>query len=108
VEGWFPYDFVGGPVDPAFAAVDWQSDPDWEFRTARDEPIGDLVAAYLAACERSRAAVAGRDLDERCANPEGDAWFNLRYVYVHMIEETARHLGQLDILRELLDGTTGE
>jgi len=108
VEGWFPYDFAGGPVDPAFAGIDWRVDSNWEFRTARDEPIEDLVAAYATACERSRAAVAGRDLDELGANPDGDPPFTLRYVYVHMIEETARHLGHLDILRELLDGTTGD
>ncbi len=62
---------------------------------------------YQAACDRSRAIVVGRDLDEIGANTSRRQ-FTLRFVYLHLIEETARHLGHLDVLRELLDGTTGE
>ena len=62
---------------------------------------------YREACERSRGIAATMDLDQIGADTERPP-FTLRYVLVHMIEETARHLGHLDVLRELLDGTTGE
>lgn len=65
------------------------------------------VELYRAACERSRRAVAGRSLEEPAALG-GSRPFTLRFAFVHLIEETARHLGHLDVLRELLDGTVGE
>lgn len=105
-DSWFAR-FAGVPEPEPWIGVDWDADPNWEFRTARDEPIEDLVASYRAACERSRALAAGHDLDEPGHSP-GQQPFSLRYVYVHLIEETARHLGHLDILRELADGTTGD
>ena len=107
VEEWFAHDFAGQPLPESLASVDWEADRDWEFRTARDEPIGDLLDGYRVACDRSRVAAAGHDLGELGANPDGGPPFTLRFVYLHMIEETARHLGHLDILREHLDGTTG-
>lgn len=106
VEEWFTVDFAGLPPDPDLAALAPKVGDEWE--RAADLSVDELLAGYRAACERSRAAAAGHDLDEPGANPLGDRPFTLRYVYVHMIEETARHLGHLDILRELLDGTTGE
>jgi uncharacterized damage-inducible protein DinB len=71
-----------------------------------DEPLADAVARYQAACDRSRAIAAGVDLDQVAANP--DRPYTLRWIMLHMIEETARHAGHADILREQLDGTTGE
>jgi hypothetical protein len=106
-ESWFVVRFAGLPEHGPWAGVDWDADPDWEFRTAVDEPLADLVARYRLACERSRAAAAGRDLDDVGADTSRRT-FTLRFAYLHLIEETARHLGQLDVLRELLDGTTGE
>lgn len=63
------------------------------------------LAAFLAECEASRAASSGRDLDETGMR-RGEA-VSLRWIYVHMIEEYARHCGHADILREMIDGTTG-
>lgn len=57
-------------------------------------------------CERSRKVIDSADLDD-VAQVEGMA-FKLRYAMVHMIEETARHCGHLDLLRESIDGVTGE
>jgi hypothetical protein len=106
-DDWFTSEFAGEPELEPWASVDWDADRDWEFHTAVNEPIADVLAMYQAACDRSRAIVVGRDLDEIGANTSRRQ-FTLRFVYLHMIEETARHLGHLDVLRELLDGTTGE
>ena len=70
--------------------------------------MAEIIARYEEACARSRRAIEGLGLDALAANPKANYPFNLRFLIVHMIEETARHLGHLDILRELLDGTTGE
>ncbi|GAA4063078.1 DinB family protein [Nonomuraea soli] len=72
-----------------------------------DVPLARLLDDYDAECARSNAAIAGLPLDavER-GRPEERA-ASLRYVLCHMIEETARHVGHLDIIRELLDGGTG-
>ena len=105
---WFHYRFAGHEMTEPWASAPWEQNPDWDFTVAETLPLDDIVARYRAACERSRAVVAGRDLDERGVHPFGGEPFDLRFALVHVIEETARHLGHLDILRELLDGTTGE
>ena len=61
-------------------------------------------ASYLASVERSRSAVAGVSLDEPIPGED----HTLRWVYLHMIEEYARHNGHADLLRECIDGATGE
>jgi uncharacterized damage-inducible protein DinB len=82
-------------------------DPDAEFRVAMQTPIDQLIAAYEAECERSRKVVARMGLDDKVPF-RGDREVNLRFVVTHMIEETGRHAGHLDLLRELTDGLTGE
>lgn len=70
----------------------------------------DLVADYRAACVRSDEIVyACPDLSTLAAiaNPGEDALDSLRQIVAHMIEETGRHAGHADILRELIDGATG-
>jgi hypothetical protein len=84
-----------------------RADQDAEFRAALDIPIGRLVADYEAECQRSRDLAARLDLDATGTTAKG-APVNLRWVLIHMIEETGRHAGHLDLLRELLDGSTGE
>ncbi|HET6986881.1 MAG TPA: DinB family protein [Kribbella sp.] len=73
-----------------------------------DVPLAQLLDEYDAECARSNEIVAGFSLDdvERAVFRESGA-ASLRYILCHMIEETARHLGHLDIIRELLDGATG-
>jgi uncharacterized damage-inducible protein DinB len=63
------------------------------------------LAAWQAECERSRAAAADRELDDtgiRHGEP-----CSLRWIYVHMIEEYARHNGHADLIREIIDGAVG-
>ncbi len=64
------------------------------------------VAAYREQIEQSQAVTASMDLDSPCARQDIIAC-NLRYVMFHMIQETARHAGHADIIRETLDGSTG-
>jgi uncharacterized damage-inducible protein DinB len=84
-------------------------DPDREMSMALDIPLERLLAEYRASCDRHREIVAGLDLD---MPSRGElSWraepVTLRWILFHLIEETARHNGHLDILREMADGLTG-
>ena len=105
-DSWFHDRFAGRPEPAVWVGVDFDADPDWDFTSAQDDRLADVVDLYREACARSRAAADGRPLDGVARNSARP--FNLRWAYVHLIEETARHLGHIDILRELTDGATGE
>lgn len=78
----------------------------WEFDFRPEESVGTLIAEYQAQCEQSRRIASRYSLDHAVPHRRlGEV--SLRWIYVHMIEETARHAGHLDILREQLDGATG-
>lgn len=94
---WFQWSFVGGDVeliDDALVAEDTET---------------SVIAGYRAAARRSNAIIeACDDLDQLCVrNGSAPEPMSLRWLLVHMIEETARHAGHADILREQLDGETG-
>lgn len=72
-----------------------------------DDTVAGSLADYRATWTRVDAIVASASLDEPCRNIGAEAAVNLRWVVMHMLEETARHAGHLDILRELVDGVTG-
>jgi uncharacterized damage-inducible protein DinB len=111
-DSWFTERFAGLPMPEPFTDVDWDADPDWEFHTAVDDSPAWLLQRYDEACARSRAVVArSASLDQEAAvgrRREDDAPFTLRWILCHMIEETARHNGHADLLREAVDGVTGE
>lgn len=65
------------------------------------------MALCCAPGDRSRQVALAHELDQEAIGPRRRD-FTLRFVVLHLIEETARHLGHMDILRELLDGATGE
>jgi hypothetical protein len=77
-----------------------------------DEPeaadtLGLLTDAYRATWQRVDAVAFGdASLDDLCRRPDGDP-VSLRWVLMHLLEETARHAGHADIIRELIDGQTG-
>ncbi|MFI7676739.1 DinB family protein [Actinophytocola sp. NPDC049390] len=100
---WFGVLFDGRPDEwrERFAA-----DPDAEFRAGMTTPLTELVESYVKECARSRAVAENLDLEATATR--GGEPVNLRWVLIHMIEETGRHAGHLDLLRELLDGSTGE
>jgi uncharacterized damage-inducible protein DinB len=73
-----------------------------------DDTLAGAVADYRATWLRTDAIVsATQSLDEPCCSIGGEAPVNLRWVLMHLLEETARHAGHADILRELIDGNTG-
>lgn len=82
------------------------ADPDAEFRAGHETPLPELIAAYEAECARSREIAARLDLTSEGIR-RGEP-VNLRWVLIHMVEETGRHAGHLDLLREQADGSTGE
>lgn len=101
--GWFVGSFLGER-----SAEDESADPlaDWRGGAA---PLGRLLDDYSTQCDRSREIVAAHDLDELEAfAPPGLPIVSLRWIVTHMIEETARHLGHLDAIRELTDGVRGQ
>lgn len=92
---------------PRFAQDD--DDPDADWIAPSGVGLAELLDRYDAQCAHSRNLVAGLDLSfvaRREVEP-GTAPMTLRWIYLHMIEETARHNGHLDLVRELLDGVTG-
>ena len=106
-DSWFHDRYAGRPDPPVWANAPFDDDPDWDFTSIETDTLAEIVTLYHEACARSRDAAAGEALDGMARNG-GHRAFNLRWAYVHLIEETARHLGHMDILRELTDGATGE
>lgn len=86
----------------------WSKDePDGDFRMESGETVDGLIAEYAQQCARSRDIAGTYGLADVVPNPRlGEV--SLRWIYIHMIEETARHAGHADILREQVDGTTGD
>ena len=78
----------------------------WEFQIDPGESLDQVLTAYTETCERSRAIAAAHALDDLVRHRRMGE-LSVRWIYLHMIEETARHAGHIDILRELLDGVTG-
>jgi len=107
---WFGVRFAGTPQPEPWASADWDSDVDWEMTSAAQVEPDELRARYRDACARSRAiieAASGLDALAVATDAEGGRW-NLRWIVLHMIEETARHAGHADLIRESIDGETGE
>ncbi|WP_344533895.1 DinB family protein [Streptomyces albiaxialis] len=103
---WLEVLFLGGDEkrNPAFD----ESDEDADWRTG-GRPLAELLAEYEAQCARSDEIVAAASLDDVGApHPRfRSSNANLRWMLIHLVEETGRHAGHADIVRELLDGTKG-
>ena len=112
---WFTEVAAEEPSPQPWASVDWDADPDWDWRTAATDPGGELRALWAGRVERSRAVLdarlrQGEAAALAAAHPAwgGRGRVSLRWVLVHMIEEYARHNGHADLIRESIDGETGE
>ncbi|MGI5523080.1 DinB family protein [Micromonospora sp. CA-259024] len=100
---WFPTLLAPQPGDVYLTSEEDAVD---SFAVGEHDTVAGLVEAYERACARSREVAARFDLDHVVPHPQlGEV--SLRWILVHLIEETARHAGHADILRELTDGTTG-
>ena len=81
--------------------------PDGDFDFAEPSGAEADLAAYREECDLARAAVADRALDDTFFHQRHGVTMDVRWVYLHMIEEYARHNGHADLLRERIDGVTG-
>lgn len=84
-----------------------EESPDGELEEGHLLPVAEVIDAYSEQVRLSRALLADLDLDAEADRPLADFHPNVRWVVLHLIEETARHNGHLDLLRELTDGSTG-
>jgi uncharacterized damage-inducible protein DinB len=101
---WFRRRIAGEDAPPIYYT---EAEPDLDIDPPADaDPAADLEVfrAEVAACD---AAVAGHDLDDTFVTQRG-ATRSVRWVYVHMIEEYARHNGHADLIRQAIDGAVGE
>jgi hypothetical protein len=110
---WMAVKLAGEPYGDPWDSVDFEADPDWEWRTgATDSPV-ELKRLWTASVSRSRAIVDGvlrhRGMDGRASWSKRDGRSpTVREMLLDMIEEYARHTGHADILRESIDGLVGE
>jgi uncharacterized damage-inducible protein DinB len=118
-EIWFSHWLFGRELGPPWGAVDWAADPDWEWHSAAGDSPGSLRSLWEASVMASRACVAEVLEGGAGSNGEGLGTVavrvvpgrespSLRWILVHMVEEYARHNGHADLLREVVDGETGE
>jgi len=84
------------------------AEPDGDFDLVEDADAAADLETYAAEVEASRALAAGRGLDEIVPRARRGEPLSLRWIYVHLIEEYARHNGHADLLRQRIDGAVGE
>ncbi|MBQ0976786.1 DinB family protein [Micromonospora sp. M61] len=104
---WFRQRFASQALPDLF---DYSTDNDADFHAAAGADAEAAFAAFRAEVEAARAATEGRSLDETfmLTRSDGTRTFSLRWAYLHMIEEYARHNGHADLIRERIDGVTGD
>ncbi len=112
---WFTQVVGESPMPEPWQSVDWEADQDWDWNSAAADSGADLRAGWEDSVNRSRALVSSKLTEEgpSAMDKTYSAWggrgeASLRWVLVHMIEEYARHNGHADILRQSVDGETGE
>ena len=104
---WFQQRLDGRNVPRLYTTAD---SPDGDFDLVDDADAQADFATFAAEVAAAREVAAGHSLDDTFRNPRIglEANTDLRWVYIHMIEEYARHNGHADLLRERIDGTTGD
>ncbi|MGH3362000.1 MAG: DinB family protein [Nocardioides sp.] len=112
---WFSVNLLDNEEVEPWRGVDWDADPDWEFCTAADdspELLRSMLDEAIAASDGNIRRVldaGGLDaLSARQSRRGDEGHFSLRWIVLHMIEEYARHNGHADLLRESIDGSTGQ
>jgi len=112
-DDYFTGKLLGRDLGSPWDAVDWDADPNWEWRTAAEDTPEQLLTLWRDAVTRSRSAVtellADGDLGQlaRFTWPDGRTP-SMRRILIDLIEEYARHVGHADLIRESVDGLTGE
>ena len=110
---WVAVKLAGGEYGAPWESVDFDADPNWEWRTGAMDAPEDVYAVWRDAIERSRGLLA-KVIDERGLDgPASFTWPDgrtptVRDMLLDMVEEYARHTGHADLLREAVDGRVGE
>ncbi len=104
---WYQVYLLG--AEPGEGGIYWTpQDEDGEFTGVDDADVAEAFATWRTQSELSRRACDGLPLETVGRRKRNGSDVTLRWIQVHMIEEYARHNGHADLLRELVDGTTGE
>jgi hypothetical protein len=101
---WFQH-YLGGTPREEITGNARGDDPSWD--VAGDATIAGVLDEFESACAVSRRIAAGFAIDQTVPHDKLGR-VTLRWIYVHIIREHARHLGHADILREQIDGVTGD
>ncbi|MEU7831044.1 MULTISPECIES: DinB family protein [unclassified Nonomuraea] len=114
VESWWcSQRLYGHAPEPPWDTVDWEADIDWDWHSATEDTPEQLLTLWQDTVARSRSlvadALADGGLDRLAVRPWADGRVpSLRWILFHLVEEYARHNGHADLLREAVDGRTGE
>ena len=105
--GWFRQVLTGEDAGPIYFSED---DPDGEFHLSESDTWEEAYATWQSEIDKARLNAAGFGLDDlsKGSSQRTGEHFNLRWIITHMIEEYARHNGHADLVRERLDGATGD
>ena len=116
-DSWFTEVVAGQPLPEPWVSVDFEADPDWTWHSAAADSGDALRGLWAERVSRSRgiaAAQLGESADAALSQTHPVLYWgdqegvSLRWVLTHMIEEYARHLGHADLIRESIDGQTGD
>jgi len=106
---WFTYILLGSPMPEPWASAPWDDDRDWEMTSAVNDSPEQLLSQFETSVARSDAALTTvTDLDQLAAMPPRRGATSLRWILIHMVEEYARHLGHIDLIRESIDGAVDD
>jgi uncharacterized damage-inducible protein DinB len=110
---WFSRSLHGRDPWPPWDTMDWKADQDSDWHSAAEDTPEQLLTLWQDAVARSRSLVTEALADGGLERPARRTWPDgrapsLRWILCHMIEEYARHNGHADLLRESIDGLTGE
>lgn len=106
---WFNEAFAGNDSLEPWASAPWDEDRDWDFNIASELDTAVIIERYEAAVAMSQEIESAADsLDILSVKTRKDEHWSLRWIMVHMIEEYARHTGHADLIRESIDGETGD
>jgi uncharacterized protein DUF664 len=109
----FSRKLLGRDPGPPWNTVDWEADPEWDWRSAAEDSPQQLLTLWQDAVARSRSVVTealgdgGLDQLGRYTTSRGESP-SLRRILIDLIEEYARHVGHADLIRESVDGLVGE
>jgi uncharacterized damage-inducible protein DinB len=104
-QSWFVRRFAGQDVPLLYCSDD---DPDGDFDNVETADVAAAWATFDEMIARAKDVSKGASLDAEFVHPRTQRPHSLRWIYLHMIEEYARHNGHADLLRERIDGATGE